>query len=67
MHSFLPFQSNHNQPIYADRRPVLDWSRTSLDYVCEDGGEALQFDAEAYAAFDLYCLKRPVETPLSNR
>jgi hypothetical protein len=26
---------------------------------CEDGGEALQFDAEAYAAFDIYGLKRP--------
>jgi len=38
--------------------PVLDWTRTVLDFRYPDGSEALLYDADELAAFDLFMLQR---------
>ena len=38
--------------------PLIDWTRTDLSLVLPSGAQALAFDADRFAAFDLFILER---------
>ena len=39
--------------------PLLDWTRTNLNYELDDGSKALKYELDAVACYDLYILQRP--------
>ncbi len=39
--------------------PVVDWTRTNLDYLLENTGSALRFDMVDFVAYDIFVLERP--------
>ncbi|TAN14266.1 MAG: mannonate dehydratase, partial [Rhizobiaceae bacterium] len=46
------------QTICYNFMPVVDWTRTELDFVTPTGATAMRFDQECFAAFDLFILTR---------
>ena len=38
--------------------PVVDWTRTDLEFEWSNGARALKFDFDAFAVFDIYLMGR---------
>lgn len=38
--------------------PVVDWTRTDLEFEWSNGARALKFDFDAFAVFDIYLMRR---------
>ena len=47
--------------------PVLDWTRSNLEYALPDGSTCLEYDETELVGFDLYYLKRPGATQEYDR
>lgn len=46
------------QTVCYNFMPILDWSRTNLNFGYTDGSSSLRYENHIFAAFDLYILKR---------